>query len=399
MKKIKNALLIFIALLLLSGCGSGAQYKADLLNEAEEASPLDSSTLLESEVFGENRVTFLAVGDNIIHEAVFTDARNRADAAHPTYNFVDMYADLADDIASADVAFVNQEAPISSSYRVQGYPDFNSPAEAGQALVELGFDVVNVANNHMLDMGQQGYIDTIDFWNTQDVLTIGGYTEDDFDNIRVLEVNGIKIAFLSYTTLVNFAHANSLSASSGYVIPYAKDATIRRQTEAAKKMADVVIVSMHWGTEDSFALDAQQERLVKVLADCGVDAVIGHHPHVIQKIEEVERSDGGNMLVAYSLGNFISTMHYSQNMLGGMLTFDIVVDSEGNVRLENVLLTPIVTHYSLTRDSLHIYKFEDYTSELAKLHGSTLKNGFTYNILKKYITDNVSPEYLPDFMQ
>ncbi len=391
---------LLCALMLFAGCGSADPGRAQPIPQDSSELPFETdSSLSEREVFGERRVSLLAVGDNIIHDAIISDARKRADAAHTEYNFFDMYADVADDIAAADIAFVNQEAPISPSHRATGYPDFNSPEAAGKTLAELGFDVVSVANNHMLDMGETGYKETLEFWRGQDVLTIGGYTKQDYDEPRVVEVNGVKIAFLCYTTLINWSHQNSLSSTSDLVVPYAREAVIKRQVEIAKQNSDVVVVSMHWGTEDQFAPDAQQKALVKIMAECGVDLVIGHHPHVIQKIEQIERSDGGNMLVVYSLGNFISTMHYSQNMLGGMVTLDLVVTDDGDVSFENVLLTPIVTHYSLSRDSLHIYKFEDYSEELAKKHGSTLKNDFNYSILRKYITNNISSEYLPEFLK
>lgn len=391
------AVILLLAFLCLSSCASESGQAPGCPDTPDAGLPplTQSPSLSESKIFGESRVSFLAVGDNIIHESVFTDAAKRADAEHPKYNFAVMYEDLAQDIAAADLAFVNQESPISSSFSVKGYPDFNSPAEAGETLVALGFDIVNIANNHMLDMGQQGYIDTIAFWNEQPVTMIGGYTEDDYDQIRVVEKNGIRIALLSYTTFVNYAHQSSLSSSSGYVIPYADADDIRRQTALAHECADAVVVSMHWGTEDQFAPDAQQKKLTSILAECGVDVVIGHHPHVIQKVSEIDRTDGGKMLVIYSLGNFISTMHYSQNMLGGMINFDLVMDSDGKVSYESPVFTPIVTQYSLRRDSLHIYKFSDYSEELARQHGSTLKNDFSYSILKRYITNNIDSRYLP----
>ena len=129
-----------------------------------------------------------------------------------------------------------------------GYPQFNSPQDLGLDLIDIGFDVVNIANNHMCDKGTAGLAGTIDFWNSQDILMIGGYTDaDDYDDIRVLEYNGVKIAFLSYTYGTN---GISLPSSSELIIPYINDDDIIRQCELASERADFVIASVHWGNEN-----------------------------------------------------------------------------------------------------------------------------------------------------
>lgn len=349
----------------------------------------------ETSLFPEARLTFTACGDNIIHEAIFTDAKKRANAENPAYNFIDMYSGIADLIAKSDIAFVNMEGCVAgNSLGITGYPDFNAPTEAADTLVKLGFDVINLANNHMLDYGEKGLAGTISYFSSLPVLSIGGYTKSDYDNIRVYEKNGIKIAFLSYTTLINYSHLYDLPSSSSYIIPYAKDADIIRQVALAKKEADFVFVSMHWGTEDSFEVTSEQTRLAKLFASCGVDVVIGHHPHVIEEIDWLDRADGGKMLCVYSLGNLISTMYYSQNMLGGFVSFEIVLDKDGGKSIENVKFTPTVCHYSLSRDSLTLYKLSDYTEQLAAKHGSTLKNQFSLALLKKYLTNTIESKYL-----
>ena len=130
--------------------------------------------------------SFLAAGDNIIHEAVYTDAHKRAENG-TGYNFLPMYDGIADLIKDADISFVNQEGPIAGiKYGISGYPNFNAPDEAGQTLVDLGFDIVNIANNHMLDKWESGLLATIDYWETKDVLLLGAYRDQaDYDNIRV----------------------------------------------------------------------------------------------------------------------------------------------------------------------------------------------------------------------
>ncbi|MBQ2733507.1 MAG: CapA family protein [Clostridia bacterium] len=343
----------------------------------------------------DKRVSFLACGDNIVHDAVREDAQKRANADNPGFNFYDMYAGVKDEIAAADISFINMEGCVGgASLGYLGYPNFNAPNQIGEAFIKLGFDVVNLLNNHTLDYGEKGYKNTIEFFNTLPVLTLGGYTKSDFDNLRVIDKNGVKIAFLSYTTMVNFRNFGEQLPGSEYYIAYAEDADIKRQIAAARASADFVVVSMHWGDEDSFYPNGEQTRLAQLCADMGADVVVGHHSHTVQPAKWLTGKNGNKTFVAYSLGNFISTMHYSQNMAGVMLSLDFVVEKDGTKYVDAPTLIPTVCHYSLQRDALQIYRMSDYSEELAKKHGSTLQNSFSYAILKKYITDNINAQFI-----
>ena len=243
--------------------------------------------------------SFLAAGDNIIHEAVYTDAHKRAENG-TGYNFLPMYDGISDLIKDADISFVNQEGPIAGNkYGISGYPNFNAPDEAGQTLVELGFDIVNIANNHMLDKWESGLLATIDSWETKDVLLLGAYRDQaDYDNIRVYTCpDGTKIAFLSYTYGTN---GMKLTSGSKHIIPWIDSDDITRQVRLAKEVGDLVFVSIHWGTESSFEETGEQHTLAQLMADNGVDVVIGHHPHVLQPIDSYY-----GVKIVYSLGNFL----------------------------------------------------------------------------------------------
>ncbi|MCI8387208.1 MAG: CapA family protein [Clostridiales bacterium] len=351
-------------------------------------------------VDGKSRVSFLAVGDNIIHENVFTDAKNRAKTGEK-YNFIDMYTDIADFIAGADIAFVNQETPLGGDeLGIYGYPNFNGPQAAGLALVDLGFDVVNIATNHMLDVKEKGLLGHINFWNQQPVTLLGGHLDDeDYENIRVVEKNGVKIAFLSYTYGLN---GMTLPASSKIHIPLIDEKEITSMVGKAKKLADAVIVVMHWGTDGSYKVTTEQKSLAKAITAAGADVILGMHSHTIQPVEWQTRPDGGRTLVIYSLGNFISTQYDSGNLVGGAITFDIVKDKNGDVTIENPILNPVVTHYDKNRLGLQVYLLKDYTEELAKAHGTTLYGDhktFTLADAYKFVTDAVDKEFLPDFMK
>ena len=360
----------------------------------------------------EKRYSFLAAGDNIIHGDIILDASSRSDELNG-YSFLPMYQGVASVISNADISFVNQEGPVGVSSRpYAGYPNFNAPPQAGDALVDLGFDIVNIANNHMLDVREAGLLESISYWESKDVLLLGAYKNAaDYENIRIYEHEGIKIALLSYTYGTN---GMTLNAGSKHIIPINDDGDIIRQTANAKKVADLVFVTIHWGSDYSetswpygrsdFEPTKEQKRLAQLITDSGADVIIGTHPHVIQRIEWMTGKDGNKTLCAYSLGNFINTMHANFNLVGGFLTFDIVEDQEGKVYIDSPLFIPTMTHYLTekstgTRYGLQMYLLEDYTEELTKIHGSQLRPGgqFTYQTLVNYVKVNIAPEFLSNY--
>lgn len=367
--------------------------------------PIESDAAVEPDVPKETRISFVAVGDNIPHDSVIKTAKDDASSGEE-YDFSKIYAGIADEIAAADIAFINQESPVGGKeLGIAGYPNFNAPQEMVEELIDVGFDVFAIANNHMLDKGEKGYKNTVEYFNSLPITMVGGYTKSDYDNVRIVEEEGVKIAFLSYTTLINYGHINDISNSSSYIIPYANTADITRQVGIAKEQADVVIVSMHWGSEGEFGATTEQTKYAKLCADLGVDVVIGHHPHVVGGVEWLSGESGNKTLVAYSLGNFCSSQLYVKNMVGEMLGFDIVKDVDGSISIENPYVEGVVCHYKTdtskkdnqnlyVRYDVRMYMMRDYTEELAKNHGSQNWGKFTFDDMKKLITNNVSSEFL-----
>ncbi len=341
------------------------------------------------ELFSNRKLSFAAAGDVIVHSNVYRYASQLAQGTDADYDFKPIFTNIKDIISSADVAFVNQETPCAGKeLGHSGYPTFNTPDEISDAIIETGFDIVNIANNHMLDKGERGHKRNIDFWNSKPVTLIGGYkSREEYNNIKLIEQNGIKIALLAYTYATN---GIVLPSTSNCVIPYENKNEIDRQTKKAREIADVVIVSMHWGVEDQFLPNSNQKQLAQLMANNCVDVIIGTHPHVLQNIEFLDRPDGKKTLVAYSLGNLISTMMYSRNMLGGILTFDIS-ETENGFNIENVKLTPTMTYYKNDVVAPTIYLYENFTDQMASLHGANafdkgnMTKSYLNNILKKYV--------------
>ena len=178
-----------------------------------------------------------------------------------------------------------------------------------------------------------------------------------------------------------------------------EDEDIIRQTKAAHEQADFVMVSIHWGYEGAFTPSAEQKRLAQLMADCGVDAIIGHHPHVLQPVEWIIGKDGNKTLCVYSLGNFMAEQAYAYNMVGGIISFDIVQMGNNHPYLENVVFNPTVFHFPSSFFDNTIYLMEDYTPELASVHGvkHAYRHELSYKQLLNYATDTIDSEFLPEF--
>jgi poly-gamma-glutamate synthesis protein (capsule biosynthesis protein) len=326
--------------------------------------PAISSQVRESDDL--NQVTLLTVGDNLIHIEVVQSGKQE----DGTYNFDHLYDEIKEEIQAADIAVVNQETILGGkALNYSGYPAFNSPTEIGDALVAAGFDVVLHATNHTLDKGLKGVNNTFEHWDAYPEITVLGInkTEEDQNTIPIIEKNGIKIAMLNYTYGLN-----------GYKIPkdmpflvnmLDKDA-MEKDIKKAREAADFVIVYPHWGTEYVYEPIRSQKELVDFYYELGVDLVIGTHPHVIQPVEWIRSDSNHNMLVYYSLGNFLSYQKEPARMLGGMAHVTITKDDTGTY-ISDASITPIVTHYEHGSADYNygIYKLSEYTSELADIHG------------------------------
>lgn len=407
-----------------SGTPTATSIDSSVSGDSSESIPADTSEATQDTV-----VSFLACPDNIMHPSVLYDAALREAAKTGTtiasslddcvFDFDPIYKEFEDEIAAADLSYINVETMIGGDENgISGYPLFNSPEAAGDKLYNLGFDVYNLAHNHMLDSGNDKYLVNCDkFFNEKGVAVIGFYeNEADTNNIVIVERKGIKIAFLAYTYATN---GITLYNSDTY-IPYFNEALIEKQVTLAKQQADFVIVSAHWGDEDSFTPNSYQQTYAQQFVNLGVDVILGMHPHVLQPMKWVDGTDGHKTLLVYSLGNFISGMQDDAELLGATLSFDIIRDTETNeVYLDNVRCNPIVTHYIVPGGRINshdtgnreykIYYLEEYSQDLAALHGAQkwdashrttlIGGGFSMANLLNTVKQIIPAEFLSDYYQ
>lgn len=281
-------------------------------------------------------VSFMGVGDNLIHETVYNDAKQN----DGTYNFKKMYTNFKKDATNSDISFINQKTILGGEkLGLSGYPTFNSPTEIAQNLEDTGFNLVNLATTHSLDKGEEGIANELKAFKKTNIVTDGVYTsQKEFDTIPTFKKKGITFSFLAYTF-----GTNGITADHDYDVSYLDDDQIKTEVKKAKKISDVVIVSAHWGDENTFKPNSLQKHYAKLFTDCGVDVVIGTHPHTIQPVKWIKGSSGNKMLCVYSLGNFLGGMLSTDNVIGGEIKFDFVKEKK-KISIKNVKWIPIVIH-------------------------------------------------------
>lgn len=340
------------------------------------------------------RIRFSASGDDLIHDGLYLQAQKRGGGAE--YDFGALYENVAAFYQDYDVNWINQETLVSDEFAPSGYPMFCSPTAVAKRLYEIGFRVFSLSNNHSYDKGAAGIASTLAFWQTMpgDTIISGFYQgEADYENIAIQEVNGVRIAYLSYTE-----HTNGLPTPSGAtanVIYTSQTDVIQKQIELARTQADVVICCVHMGTENSHSVNDAQRTLGQQMADFGADVILGTHPHVVQPVELFTAQDGRTVPFFYSLGNFVSTQAQVDNLIGLVATFDIVKTTaptgEHTIAIEGVKVHPLIMHYDANYANARVYWVKDYTDALAATHGN---RSISLPYIHQVLEENIDPQFL-----
>ncbi len=396
--------LLFICMASCRSIDNGNSAKSGL-NAGMDGSVGREEATIANVTRGISSAHIVAAGDNMVQTGVVNSAVSHAETGD--YNFGFCYEGAKDIISRGDVKIIHQETLICDNDDIElSYSGgiFNSPAEVGNALIDTGFNVFSMANNHLLDKGVSGLESCMAYWENmkssyQGLITYGVYkNENDMNNIRTCEINGIKIAFLAYTEALD--SYDYLEDSTIQVVFTSEEEKIKSQIEAANDIADAVIVSVNWGTEDSFEVSESVKQLAQNMVDWGADVILGTHPHVPQTMEYLTRSDGTQGFVFYSLGNFISSQTYNINLIGEIAEFDITSDIDNNISIENVQVSPVITHFEGSNyDDLRVIPYCDYTEELCSAHGlpqiSSVApyNEWSMEKIKEIIDTGIPAEY------
>ena len=305
------------------------------------------------------------VGDALIHSAVYQDAKQ----ADGTYDFKPMLELIKPISSQYDLVYYNQETILGGTeLGLSNYPRFNSPYEVGDAFIDAGFNMVSLATNHTMDKNEQGVINSVNYWSQhKDSVVYSGqwtsFESRENEVSQIYEKNGIRYAFLSYTTWTNGLET---PAGKEYLNNVYSDEKASADIAKVRDKADVIIVAMHWGTEYSLGVSYDQERIAKFLSEQGVQIIIGAHPHVVEPVEYI---NDGKTFVIYSLGNFISDQEGNERLTGLMMSLDIKkkvdIDDSVTVTVENPKAELIYTKsYYGRKRSFKVYPYSQLNTNL-----------------------------------
>ena len=400
----KKSLFWFSAIIIIisacCGCSVASEPREDFFSSSSSSLPPEPVSSAEEiheppeDIISE--ATFLAVGDNLIHDVIYYQAARRTDDG--SYDFLPVYEQIRNKISAADIAYINQETPMAGSLEPSTYPMFNTPPEMAEDLSDLGFDVINIANNHMLDKGVQGLSETIELLRNTDGISavIGAYDDPEgYGEPVIVEKNDIRFGFVGFTQ-----HTNGLRLpkdNANMIIYTDNTDEMFLLIQELKAASDVVIVSVHWGDEGYNLPNDYQRELARQFADWGVDIVIGTHPHVLQAIEYLSGENGSETLVFYSLGNFVSAQIDPANLIGGIAEITVRKNhTTGEVYVFAPELNFVITQYGTGFSDLHLVDLEDYTEQQAAQHGIVLKYGkeFSIDYIHDFIGETIDSRFL-----
>ncbi|MDE7160687.1 MAG: CapA family protein [Muribaculaceae bacterium] len=272
-------------------------------------------------------VDLLFAGDAMQHQAQLDIALREGDGQR--YDYSDCFSLIAPDITAADYAVVNLEVPLGGGPHYRGYPCFSAPDSFAEALRDAGFDMMLTANNHCLDSGDRAARRTLAALDSLGIDHIGTF-HDAAQRERfvpfIKDIHGIRFAFLNYTY-----GTNGISPREGMEVALIDRDRMAREIKLAREAgAEMVVVTVHWGIEYVLLENANQRDLANFLIDQGVDMIIGGHPHVIQPMHIVHNDKTGkDVLVVYSLGNFISNMKTADTRGGALVKVRVERDEKG----------------------------------------------------------------------
>lgn len=274
-----------------------------------------------------------AVGDILCSEEMLEDAY---DNEKNTYNFSHMFGNVSDYISDADIVMGTMETGIVDDK----YNNKRAPKEFAQAVKNSGVNLVSIAHNHSLDNGVDGLKETKDNLEKVGFDVVGDKLED-ANAIQFKEVKNTKIAFLTYTCLMDnemLKTKDELNCINMYSekqatsdIKYAKD-----------NGADYICVLIHWGDAITEKVNEEQKQIANFLVDNGVDMILGSHPSVVQDMEVRQNKEGKNVFIAYSIGTYISTLSAEETRTELVLNIELRRSGkDGTVYLNKVDYTQI----------------------------------------------------------
>ena len=299
---------------------------------------MNEATTASGEIVRTSTTRIAAVGDILCQMDMVEDAYSNG-----AYDFSSMFSNITKFVQNSDLAIGTLETNFIDG-KYSGVGKYNSPIEFLTAVKQSGIDLVSLAHNHELDYGIDGLNTTINKVQEQNISIIGisnnkENENKDFTGI-IKEINGIKIAFIGYT--YGLSNENELTEEEKLIANIYSEDLAKKDLEYAKENSNYIIAIMHWGDVNTSTISEYQNNITAFLVNNGVDMILGTHPAVVEPMKIIQNSEGKNILVAYSLGNYISTLNYDNADVELILNIQIAKTSDSDKAvLQKVDYTPI----------------------------------------------------------
>ena len=362
MNEIKKSLLSVVLVVLLAVLGyflyqNYDQAQNEKARQAAVASPSPVAEATPTPTPTPNaveNVSLCACGDIVCHTGLNAEAENK----DGTYDYAPIFSGVTPLVTKADYSLCTLETTFPDTTAYSGFPMFKSPAALAGGLKAVGFDLINTASNHCMDSGASGLVQTLDVLDRNGLDHVGTYrTQAEHDansGVLIKEINGVKLAFLSFTYGTNgMPVTDTPYVANIFCRDYLTKLTdidydlLKKDLEAAKALSpDLVVVQMHWGNEYHTEANDQQKALADFLFQQGADIVLGGHTHVPEPMElrVVEDSTGNKRtgLLVYSLGNLASCQNDRYTNLTAAVNIDIEKNVDtGKTRIKHVAYAPM----------------------------------------------------------
>ena len=251
----------------------------------------------------ETSARIMANGDLLYHDIIYISAKK----SDGTYDFHENFEYVKPWLKQADLVIGDFEGTVNKDHYLAGYPLFNAPGEVMDAIKDAGYQVLDLAHNHILDSQIEGVVSTADAIEKAGMTPVGVYTHESRDKapLVIKEVNGIKVAILAYSYGFNGIEQSISQEDYNRYLSDLDEDKMKAEIERAEKEADITIIMPQMGVEYQIEPTEEQKKLYHKMIDWGADIIFGGHPHVVEPAETVEK-DGDKKLIIYSMGNFIS---------------------------------------------------------------------------------------------
>ena len=266
---------------------------------SQSADSKEKTTVTEQET----SARIMANGDLLYHDIIYISAKK----TDGTYDFHENFEYVKPWLKQADLVLGDFEGTVNKDHYLAGYPLFNAPGEVMDAIKDAGYQVLDLAHNHILDSQIEGVVSTADAIEKAGMTPVGVYTHEARDKapLVIKEVNGIKVAILAYSYGFNGIEQSISQEDYNRYLSDLDEDKMKAEIERAEKEADITIIMPQMGVEYQIEPTEEQKKLYHKMIDWGADIIFGGHPHVVEPAETVEK-DGDKKLIIYSMGNFIS---------------------------------------------------------------------------------------------